>query len=414
MKGQLIKRSEGSWSIVLYLGRDPITGKKRKKWYTYRGNKKEAEKELTRLVYEVNTGAYVEPAKLTLAEYLQRWLNDYAKTNVGGKTLERYEEIVSKHLVPALGSMLLCNLKPLHIQSYYSQALQNGRLKRKKQSTEKCGLEPQTVLHHHRVLREALAQAVRWQLLIRNPADAVEPPKPEPKEMHALDEAQTAWLLEVAKGTRFYVPVLLAVTSGMRRGEFLALRWKDLNIERGVVSVMRSVQQTKARIDFKAPKGRKGRNVRKTRSIVLLPLTLEALTQHREIQDRQKERLGSTYEDEDLICARENGSLWKPNTFSSDFARLAKKAGLKGVRLHDMRHSHATQLLINGIHPKVVSERLGHSTVGITLDIYSHVLPGLQEDAAMKLDRALRSAIKDHNESRVGPWGSTGVANRVT
>lgn len=394
MTGCLKKRSESSWSIVLYLGRDPVTGKKRQKWQTFHGNKKQAQAEMTRLLHELNTGAYVEPVKLTLGAYLERWLVDYAKTNVSPKTYERYSEIVKKHLIPALGAMPIFNLKPLHIQGYYSRALASGRYQKGSASTKERGLSAQTVLHHHRVLREALGRAVKWQLLVRNPADAVEPPKPPRKEMRALSEAETAWLLQVAMGTRFYVPVLLAVTTGMRRGELLGLHWKDVDLENGTASVQRSVEQTNAGIRFKSPKGRKGR------PITLLPITVEALREHKKFQQQQKRMLVADYNDQDLICAREDGSLWRPDTFTADFARLAMKAGLKGVRLHDLRHSHATQLLMNGVHPKVVSERLGHSTIGITLDIYSHVLPGLQEDAAKKLDVSLRLAIeKQQNRS---------------
>jgi len=410
MTGKLIQRSVGSWSIVLYLGRDPVTRKKRQKWHTFRGNKKAAQKELTRLVHEVNTGAYIEPAKLTVGEYLDRWLTDYAKTNVAGKTFERYSEIVTMHLKPALGGVPLHQLKPLHIQGYYSRALQSGRSRKTKQqkgeqNAEPRGLSAQTVLHHHRVLREALGRAVKWQLLIRNPADAVEPPKPPRREMRALSEAETAWLLEVAKGTRFYIPVLLAVTTGMRRGEFLALRWSDCDLQTGGVAVNRSIEQTGAGLAFKSPKGRKGR------PITLLAMAINALKDHQQVQTHQKKAVGPDYHDGDLVCAREDGSLWPPDTFTADFARLARRAGLK-VRLHDLRHSHATQLLIAGVHPKVVSERLGHSTVGITLDIYSHVLPGLQEDAAKKLDAALQAAIRDRERAKSANGGiSSGLAN---
>lgn len=256
------------------------------------------------------------------------------------------------------------------------------------------------------MLREALNRAVKWQLLIRNPADAVEPPKPPRREMRALTEAETAWLLEVAAGTRFHLPVLLAVTSGMRRGEFLGLRWSDVDLMKGTAVVRRSVEQTNAGIQFKSPKGRKGR------PIVLPPITLEALREHRQLQTDGKKAFAAAYQDDDLICAREDGSLWRPDTFTADFARLAKKAGLKDLRLHDLRHSHATQLRVNGVHPKVVSERLGHSTVGITLDIYSHVLPGLQEDAAQKTDASLRRAIEKQREIRLGAGeNSKGIAN---
>ncbi len=386
MTGKLLQRAPGSWSIILYLGRDPITGKKRQKWHTFRGNKKAAQAELTRLVHEVNTGAYIEPSNLTVSLYLDRWLADYAKSNVAAKTLERYHEIVNKNLKPALGAVPLCNLRPLHIQAYYSQALQSGRA-RQREGEPPRGLSPQTVLHHHRVLREALNRAVKWQLLIRNPADAVEAPKPPRKEMSALNEAETAWLLEVARGTRFYLPILLAVTSGMRRGEFLGLRWHDIDLQAGILAVRRSVEETKAGVCFKSPKGKQGRQ------IALMQTTIDALMDHLRLQAEQRTTAGSAYRNEDLVCSREDGSLWKPSTFTADFKRIAKRAGLK-VRLHDLRHSHASQLLVNGVHPKVVSERLGHSTVGITLDIYSHVLPGLQEDAAKKMDVSLRLAIE--------------------
>ena len=389
MTGSLKKRSEHSWTIVLYLGKDPITGKKKQSWRTVNGTKKEAERELNRLLHELNSGAYIEPAKLTVADYLERWLADYAKSNVSGKTFERYVEMVRKQLIPALGAHALPKLQPLHIQSFYTQALESGRL------DGNGGLSPQTVLHHHRVLREALGRAVKWQLLTRNPADAVEPPRPARREMRSINETQTAWLLDIASGTRFYVPVLLAVTSGMRRGEFLALRWSDVDLFSGMVAVCRSIEQTKTGVRFKSTKGKKGR------AVPVPNLTRQALQEHRRAQDAQRQQLGAAYEDQDLVCAREDGSLWKPDTFTSDFAKLATRAGMKGVRLHDMRHSHATQLLGQGVHPKIVSERLGHSNVAITLDVYSHVLPGMQEDAVAKVNTSLQSAIdKQQKEKR--------------
>ena len=388
MKGSLVKRSAGSWSIVLELDRDPA-GKRRQKWITVAGRKKQAEAELARLLHEVSSGAYVDPTRDTLATYLERWLAT-VKPNLAGKTYERYREVVEKHLTPALGSTVLSKLRPMQIQQCYSLALLSGRRphpKREEDSTleQPRGLSAQTVLHHHRILREALQQAVRWQLLGRNPADAVEPPKPERREMRALNPAEMAWLLEVARGTRFYVPLLLAISTGMRRGEFLAIQWPDVDLNTGMAAVNRSVEQTNEGIRFKSTKGRKGR------SIILPPLTLEALREHRAQQEQRKRTLGPAY-DQGLICSREDGSLWRPDTFSADFRALARKAGIK-VRLHDLRHSHATQLLAQGVHPKIVSERLGHSTVAITLDLYSHVLPGMQDEAVQKFDTALRAAI---------------------
>jgi len=381
MTGSIKKRSEGSWTLIISLGKDPLTGRRRQKWYTVRGNKKAAEAELTRLLHELNTGSYVEPSRSTLAEYLERWLES-VKVKVAGKTFERYDDIVRRHLIPGIGSVKLCQLQPLQIQQYYSNELLKGR------ADGSGGLSAQTVLHHHRVLRSALGRAVKWQLLVRNPAEAVEPPKPQRKEMRALNEAETAWLLHAAMGTRLYVPLALAVTTGMRRGEFLPLQWSDLDLGNRVAFLRRSVEQTKQGVRFKSPKSKKGR------TIALLPLAVEILKEHRRHQLNLRRVLGDAYHDLDLICSCEDGSIWAPDAFSSSFVGFARRAGLKGVRLHDMRHTHATQLLRQGVHPKVVSERLGHSNIGITLDIYSHVLPGMQEDAAQKLEGVLRYAIQ--------------------
>jgi integrase len=388
MKGHIRKRGERSWAIIIDLDRG-TDGKRKQKWHTVQGTKKEAERKLTELLHSLDTGMYVPPSKLTVGDFLGKWLQASAKSTVSGKTFERYSEIVNRRWIPAVGSIPLLKLTPLRIQACYSEWLSDGRLDGKK-----GGLSAQTVLHHHRVLREALNQAVRWQLMPRNPADAVDPPKPQRKEMKALDATQMAWLLAVARGTRFYVPVLLSMTTGMRRGEFLALRWSDVDLVSATVTVNRSIEQTNDGVKFKSTKGKRGR-------LVILPsIVVEVLNDHKVTQEAQKRLLGCGYTDLGLICAKEDGNIWKPDTMTSDFGDLTDRAGLTGVRLHDMRHSHATQLLLQGVNPKIVSERLGHSTVGITLDIYSHILPGMQEQAATKIDSALRTAIQKQQSSK--------------
>lgn len=330
----------------------------------------------------MNTGAYVEPSRITLGDYLGRWLEDYARPNVAAKTFERYSEIVRLHLIPSLGHHVLSKLQPLHIQRYYSEALASGR------RDGKGGLSPQTVLHHHRVLREALQQGVKWLLLGRNPADAVEPPRARPREMRALNEAATARLLTAAEGTRLFIPILLAASTGMRRGEILGLRWKDVDLEGATLAVRQSLEQTAAGLSFKQPKTAKSRRV-----VALPAFTVEGLKQHRARQATERLALGAAYTDNGLVCPAADGAPWRPNAFSAAFVALIRKTTLQAVRFHDLRHTHATQLLRNGIHPKVVSERLGHATVGITLDVYSHVMPGMQEEAALRTDVALRAAL---------------------
>ncbi len=382
MKGHIRQRGKRSWAVVLDLGRD-ADGRRRQRWHTVHGTKKDAQRELARLLHELNTGAYVEPARMSVGEYLERWLADYAKNSVAAKTFERYAEIVRVNLKPALGHLPLPKLQPLHIQSYYSKALSEGR------RDGRGGLSAQTVLHHHRVLHVALAQAVRWQLLSRNPADAVQPPRAAKTEMRALTEDETAKLLRAAAWSTLYMPILVSVTTGLRRGELLGLRWVDATLDHGELAVRRSLQQTRDGLTYKEPKTACAR-----RTVTLPPLTVEALRQHKVSQTEQRLRLGPIFEDNDLVFPRPDGRPWSPDAFTSAFSAFIRRSGLPRIRFHDLRHSHASQLLRQGVHPKVVSERLGHSTVGITLDTYSHVLPGLQRDAALGIDLALRKALE--------------------
>lgn len=386
MKGHIRQRGERSWAIVIDLGRDPATGQRRQKWHSVKGTKRDAQRELARLVHEYNTGAYVEPAKLSVSEYLQKWLADYAQGRVAARTYDRYQEIVRLHLSPALGAMPLSKLQPLHIQAYYTRALKEGRL-----DGREGGLSPQTILHHHRLLHEALEQAVRWQLLNRNPADAVEPPRPERVEMHVLDPAGVSRLLVAAEGTRAYTAILLAVTTGLRRGELLGLRWEDVDLQRGVVSVQQTVQRSRsAGLHVKEPK------TQRSRRLVTLPaMAVEALRKHRLEQQKQRFFMGHEYQDHGLVFPRLDGRPQNPDTFSKAFEVIVAKAGLPHIRLHDLRHTHATILLQQGVNPKVVSERLGHSTVNLTLDTYSHVLPGIQEEVAQKVDNLLRKKLRE-------------------
>ena len=383
MKGHVRKRGKESWAIVLDLGRD-ANGKRRQKWHSVKGTKRDAEREMARLVNSLNVGDYIEPSKIRVSEFLTKWLADYAKANVSPKTYERYEQIIDSSIAPKLGAHRLADLRPMHIQGFYSEAMREGR------RDGKGGLSAQTVLHFHRLLHKALAQAVKWQLLARNPADAVDPPKPEKKSMRALDEGETAELLRYVEGSPLYMPVLLAVTTGLRRGEILALRWRDIDMDKALATVTRSLEQTKEGLRFKRPK-----TERSSRNVALPSFAVEALKRYRVEQATHRLKLGPVYEDQDLICARDDGAAIPPNTLSTNFASTIRRSTMSHVRFHDLRHTHATQLLKHGVHPKVVSERLGHSKIGITLDTYSHVMPGMQEDAASKMDAVLRKAMLD-------------------
>ena len=239
----------------------------------------------------------------------------------------------------------------------------------------------------HPILREALKQAVRWQMLAVNPADAVKPPRAEQQKTQVLDETGTAQLLRSPQGTRFHLAALLAVGTGMRRGELLGLRWQDIDLKTGKLAVRQNQQQTSRGLLFKSPKTAKGQ-----RSISLMPSTVTALRRYKRWQAEMRVEMGPAYQDQDLVLCKDDGSPWTPHCFSAQWHKAVNAQGRK-VRFHDLRHTHTTLLLRQGVHPKVVSERLGHSTINITLDTYSHVMPDMQDEAAEKLDGALKAAM---------------------
>jgi integrase len=212
--------------------------------------------------------------------------------------------------------------------------------------------------------------------------------------MKCLDESSTTQLLKAVEGSALHLPVLLAATTGMRRGEILGLRWQDVDLDAATLGVRQSLEETKTGLVFKPPKTQKGR-----RSVALPLMTVEVLRRHRVEQAEARLASGRVYQDHGLVIARANGEPIRPSTVTKAFEDLARNAGLQGTRFHDLRHTHATTLLRHGVHPKVVSERLGHSTVGITLDVYSHVLPGMQEEAARRVDAVLRTAMEAKSSS---------------
>jgi integrase len=392
MKGHIRERSPGRWAIVLDQ-RDPETGKRKRRWHSFNGNKREAQSECARLIAELKAGVYLEPSKTTVAAFLERWL-DHMKAHLEPRSHERYTELARKNLIPLIGSIPLTKLRPAAISNAYVKALESGRrLGRQAEGSEERtehgkGLSPSTVRYMHRILRQALQQAMRWQLLVRNPADAVRPPKLERREMKVLDANGMAQLIETARETNLFVPILLAVMCGPRRGEITALRWRSVDIERGQISIVASTEQTRTSVREKAPKSERGR-----RTIALPLIVVDELRQHRLRQAESLLKLGARLNDDHHVVMRADGKPLQPRSLTHAFRIFLDKHDLPRIRLHDLRHSHATQLLASGVHPKIAQERLGHSSVAITLDLYSHVLPGMQADAADRVDLALREAI---------------------
>ncbi|MGY4624587.1 tyrosine-type recombinase/integrase [Bradyrhizobium sp. USDA 4486] len=401
MKGHVRERGKGHWYAVVDI-RDSVTGKRKKKWHSLPGckGKREAQEKCALIIADLAKGQYVEPSRETVEVYLTAWLG-HAKTQVSPKTFERYSGIVKQNLIPALGPIVLSKLKPAQISVAYSAALESGRRK------GSGGLSPRTVGHMHRVLHQALGQAVKWEKLARNPATSVDPPKVEWRPMKTYDLSQTADVLDHVRGSPIFVPVLLAVLCGLRRGEICALRWRNVDLAAGQMSVVESLEQTKGGkskgLRFKSPKSGKGRTVALSQTVV------DELRAHRAKRAEELLRLGVRLSDDDLVMVQPDGSVMAPIYISQLWARVIARTKLARLRFHDLRHAHATHLLANGVHPKIASERLGHSKVGITLDLYSHVIPGMQEDAAAMVDAALKAAAQKREQKSSNP-----VAGRIS
>jgi integrase len=326
-------------------------------------------------------GIAAEPSRLTIAAFLDRWL-EHIKPQVAPRTHERYAEIVRAYIVPALGSVSLTKLQPIAISIAYAAALTGGRRK------GTGGLSPRTVHHMHRVLKQALTQAVRWRLLSRNPADDADPPRVERSEMKVWGVAVMSEALERARHLRIFMPALLAGLCGLRRGEIVALRWRHVDLERSQLAIVESAEQTRAGVRLKSPKSGRGRKV-------ALPVkAVEELRAWRTRQAQDLLKLGLRINEETFVCAREDGMMIQPQSLTHAWDRFVAAAKLPRIRFHDLRHSHATHLLASGVHPKIASERLGHATVGLTLNTYSHVIPGMQEDAVARIDAAFAVAVE--------------------
>ncbi len=385
MRGHIVKRYKNSYTIVLNLGIDPTTGKRKQQWISAKGTKRDAEKRLSELLIQLDNGIFMKPGKTTLAEFLDRWLKDYVWPNLAPRTAEGYESIIRQHLIPQLGNITLTQLKPEHLQKYYSEMLRSGRCK------SASNLSAQTVRHHHAALHKALQTAVEWGLLSRNVADAVRPPHAERPEMHTWGENDITRFLEAAKSTPYYALFYTALFTGMRRSELLALHWQDIDFILSQVYVSRSLHQLRdGSFVFRSPKTAKGR-----RTVALPPSAILVLNDYHDKQKLERAMLGAPLKDDDLVFSHLDGKPLRPNTITRAWTMLAARAGLKVIRLHDARHTHASLMLKQGIHPKIVQERLGHSSIAITLDTYSHVSPGLQEAAAKRFDEAFTTRYNE-------------------
>jgi integrase len=369
-EGTITRRKDGRWETRYWV--ETPKGPKRKS--VYGKTRSEVAKKLAKAVADRDGGLVFDDEKMTVGEYLDRWLSDAVRGTVRESTFSRDEYLVTNHIKPALGRRKLKTLSALHLQGLYRDRLDSG-------------LSGSTVQKIHHVLHKALSQAVRWNLIPRNPADAVKAPSASSKEMHPLSAPDARRLLEAARGDRLEALYVLAVHTGMRRGELLGLKWEDVDLDTSTVRVRRTLTRPEngRRIALGKPKTDKSnRNVR------LTPRAVEALKRHRARQAEEKLKAGGLYQDQGLVFAGVIGNLINPsNLRQRSFAPLLNRAGLSPITFHDLRHTCASLLFQKNVHPKFVQELLGHASVAITLDIYSHMLPGMGSEAADAMGEAL-------------------------
>jgi len=383
MRGRIIKRKgSGNYTIVLQLGLDPSTGKRKQQWITAGSSKREAERKLAELIHQMDSGTFTKPSKQTLGQYLDQWLQDH-RGNIAPNTAQTYAWFVDKHIKPAIGQIPLTSLKPEHLQRLYSEKLTSGR------RNGNGGLGNRSVRYIHTTLHKALKSAVKQGKIVRNPADAVDIPKVTRRAIQTMDETELHIFLEYSKSTPYYALFYMDLFTGMRRSEILALRWRDIDLLLCQTSVTRTLHQLHNReIVIGQPKTAKGR-----RLIALSPSTVAVLREHQAEQIKQKQSLGMPpLQDDDLVFSHPDGKPLLPDSVTQAWRRLARQAGLSGIRLHDARHTHASFMLKAGTHPKIVQERLGHASIQVTLDTYSHVAPGLQQAAANHFDEIVLPA----------------------
>ena len=346
-EGSIYRRKDGSW-VAQY-----TVGDKRR--YIYGKTRKDVAARLSKAIAERDSGIVYDPENLKVADYLDRWL-DSIRDTLRERTWRRHEEIARLHLKPILGSIRLEKLNALQVQALYRSKLDSG-------------LSPRTVQIIHTTLHKALKQAVRWSLIPRNVCEVVVPPRVPKSEIKPLDSRQAKKLLATARDQQpyFYPLYVLAVTTGMRSGEILGLQWRDVDLDAGTLQVRRTVFNG----TVSTPK-----TARSNRGIRLPKIAVEALRRH----PRSSEWIFSSKNGTSLSVHNLHNRSWKP---------LLKDAGLPNIRFHDLRHTCATLLLSKGVHPKVVQELLGHSSIEITLDTYSHVLPSMGDSVATAMDELL-------------------------
>jgi integrase len=383
MKGHIQRRGPKTWRLKFDIGRDAGTGKRVTRFVTFHGTKREAHSELARLIAAVQSGSFVDSSKVTVASYLRSWIEIAEAASVSPKTAERYRQLIQRQIIPHLGALRLQNLRASHVAVWHAILLREGR-------HDGTGLCARTVGHAHRVLHKALADAVAREVLLRNPASLISPPKSQSKEMAILSGDQVQTVLDALRDSEIYPHVVILLSTGIRRGELIGLRWGDVDLDKAKLKIERAIEATNKGLRIKSPKTRHGRRI-----IALPTIALEVLREQRKAQLEIRMKLGigklsaSHYVFGDL-----EGSLRHPDWITYRWSHLVKVRKLPKVSLHALRHSHASALIATGQDVVTVSRRLGHASPTITLSVYAHLFDNTDEAAATAIEAVLKPTEK--------------------
>ncbi len=364
-RGSILKRGK-TWSIVVECGRDPVTNKRKRQWISGFATKREADRKLTEILNQLDRGLSVDYTKLRLGEYLETWLQNVVSIRNRPRTLEGYAVIVRNHINPVLGSTRLSKLTATDVQR-----LEAGLLA--------AGLTPNTVHHVHGCLSKALKDAMRSGALHQNVCQAVQAPSPGIYKVDLPESEEINRILDLAETTQYGPVFLLMAYTGIRRGEAVALKWENVDLDKGVVSIVATAQRHKGNgIVLQPPKSAAG-----LRGIAVDTGTIDMLRAHRGKQLLHQMELGPAFMDNGLVFPGPQGGLLDPSVLTRNFKKVVRTAGYPKMRLHDLRHGHAAGLIRAGIYPLVVQERLGHASAAFTMQVYGHVSAGMQEEAAI-------------------------------
>jgi integrase len=367
-EGSIYKRDDGRWVACITVGY--LNGKRQRKSF-YGETRNEVQKQLATALRSQQQNLPMASDRQTVGQYLHHWLVDSHKATIRAKTFATYSYIVNSHLIPGLGRIVLSRLSPQQLQQFMNAKLEEG-------------LSARTVHHCHAVLRTALEEAVRWGLVGRNVAKLVKPPRPKRSDIQPLDPEQVRKLLETIRGHRLEALFTVALAVGLREGEALGLRWQDVDLDAGRISVRIALQRISGKLQFEEVKSATSR-----RHITLPLIAVEALRAHYLRQQQEQELLGERWPNTGLVFTSTRGTPLEPRNAVRLFQRMLQKAGLPHKRFYDLRHTCATLLLVQGVHPRVVMEILGHSQISLTMNTYSHVSPTLQREAASRMDDVL-------------------------